>query len=605
MGAGAASLAINSDLLSSSSVDEARDSISLYTASPTAAPLYLTDLRLGSYDDSFQKYQTTGTVHGDGLGYVVAHTSRDASSELNGDEYRDESGLSYDHIGRQQTIGDLVRLTDAFGATSLSLTYAESTMNAQQIPIYFSGALPAGDGPGTHHNEEASNPLLFISTPLRGGQLTLSAARWSLSTISDMSSRLVALSPAPQVETDRTAGTDVTVSFSAVPSRNRALNASVTQTTTSTSSSSIGTLNGTPYGGPFIQSTRTTEASIAEDWHGSARIPFTITMKDRVSDQLGGSAELGISGQYIVSPTTRLRYSGTFGTKLVDLASAQASDILLDPATAQFDCANGAAVLAGPGATGTKTHGTSHDLEFSTSGQRSSFSVSAYQHNYANASIGSVPFVATSLPTAYFPAGYLSAVQHEYNVAGGCSGTLPLNQIFLDEAFTGANLVYRGANASAHIALSRAWTADVSLGVERARITGGDPRLVATPFFPGSFIPGVPDYKANIVIGWQQPQGRVSAVVSATLTGPHNPRQLPAYTMVNAAIQRTISPSSSVALLVSNLFNTLTDPFISTRFAVPLTDSNGRVIPTFAAPLLPRRIEAKYTVRFGKDELLH
>ena len=602
IGAGAASLAVNTDLLSTASIDEANDAIALFSASPTATPHYVSELRLGNYQDTFQRYQGSGTVHGDGLGYVFVHTSRGSASALNGLTYHDESGLDYEHHGVRHTTGDLVRLTDAVGATSISLTTSISTTSAQLIPAFSSGELPAGPGPGTHQDQLASNPVVFVSAPLRGGQLSLSASRWSLLTWSDDSSRLLGLVPAPLTGFDRTAGTDVTLSFAAAPSRNRTVNASYTSATSSLAGFSRALVGGLPFDGAYTLGLRTTEATIGENWHGNSRVPFGLTLKERSSDRLGGAFEVGASAQYVASPAFRIRYSGLMGTKLVDLASPQNAGLLADPASAEYDCANGVAFLTGPGATAVRSRAANHDLSVTVNRGRSAFTLAAYAHDYGNASVGAIPFVAASLPEGYFPSGYLSTLERQYARASGCAGALSPERIFVQQAVSGANVTYRGISANAHVPVGRAWTMDVDAGVERARITAGDPVLRATPYFPGAALPGVPAYKGNVVLTWQ-PDERVAALLSTTVAGPHNARQLPPYAVVNAALERRLSPSSSVAILATNLFDTLTDPFVSTRLAVPLADGYGRTIPTFASPLLPRRIELRYSVQLASGGL--
>ncbi|HTD35037.1 MAG TPA: hypothetical protein VK665_15335 [Candidatus Elarobacter sp.] len=596
IGAGAASLAISTDLLSSASVDEANDAIALFSASPTATPHYSSEFRLGNYQDTFQRYQASGTVHGDGLGYVFVHTSRGSASALNGLTYLDESGLDYEHHGLRHTTGNLVRLTDAVGATSVSLTSSVSNTSAQLIPAFSSGEMPSGPGPGTHQDQTASNPVVFVSAPLRAGQLSLSASRWSLLTWSDDASRLVALAPAPQTAFDRTAGTDLTISFAAAPTRNRTVNAGFTRTTSSLSGVSRAVVAGAAFDGAYALGMRTTETAIGETWRGDPRMPFDVTLKQRSSDRLGGAFEVDASAQYVASPSLRFRYSGAAGTKLVDLGSPQNAGVLADPASAEYDCANGAAFVTGPGATGVRSHAANHDLSMTLTRGAAKLTLAAYAHDYRNASIGAIPFVAASLPTGYFPNGYLGAVEQQYALASGCAGTLSTQRIFVQQAVIGANVAYRGVGANAHLPLGRAWSVDVDAGVERARITGADPLLRATPYYPGAPLPGVPSYKGNVVVTWQ-PAQRVSALLSAAVSGPHNARQLPAYAVVNAALEREISPSSRIALLATNIFDTLTDPFVSTRLAVPLSDGFGRRIPTFASPLLPRRLELRYSVQ--------
>src|SRR5665213_2753281 len=118
---------------------------------------------------------------------------------------------------------------------------------------------------------------------------------------------------------------------------------SLSRETSSTSGTSFGTVAGIQFGAPFTLKDRRLAASLGEDWHGSLRLPFALSVKGEKSDALGGAIELDANAQFIMSPHARIRYSGTFGSKLIDLASSQTSNVLSDPAAAQYDCAERAA----------------------------------------------------------------------------------------------------------------------------------------------------------------------------------------------------------------------------------------------------------------------
>jgi len=84
--------------------------------------------------------------------------------------------------------------------------------------------------------------------------------------------------------------------------------------------------------------------------------------------------------------------------------------------------------------------------------------------------------------------------------------------------------------------------------------------------------------------------------------GENGIRNLPAYSVYNAALEYRPSASVKLTLLATNIANTYSGDFVSSRFSVPLATSHGPMLPTLAAPLTGARLffNANFKISHGE-----
>ncbi|MGC8484961.1 MAG: TonB-dependent receptor plug domain-containing protein [Candidatus Baltobacteraceae bacterium] len=567
---------IDSDLLNQAQVDAQNDLLAYSFLSPSMHPLYHASAQQGAYGLSVIKgsfQDTVGTV-----GLAVAHATRSADSALNGQIYVDQSGYAYPHFGAIHIIGNYADLTLPLGSWDASLSDAVATSRKLPLSNIRTGSIATGYGPGEVLTSSSNNPVLSANGLLSNYAISVSVAAWGLHENDDYLTRTVGRVPSPFVSTNVTQGTDIYLAASSATQR--------THTTLSfdaTESSYRFSALGLPPNTVSVP-----KSTITLSQNGS--------MGAHLLDHLGLSAE--IAGRR-VSPAIdfAIRWPNEHGTqaylvanggrRYLDATSLGGTVGLSDPASATFDCANGAISTTGVGASTAAPSEYGLSAGYARQFRRLWLNLSGYDERIFGAIITDAPVAASAMPAGSLPPGFVGELQSAYGSIGGCAGPAPSpTSIFFSENVANVTAEYRGVSLDSQIELANNLSLEMRYGLTQAQILAIPSLLLSprSPYVRGAQIPNVPLNEFGITADWH-PSHYVELLANADVTSRNNFNNLPTYTRIDGGLLLYLSRVASLSVVGSNITNQFVGYFVSPQYSVPLPAQEGIGFPTLADPL--------------------
>jgi hypothetical protein len=597
-GAGAG-LSINTDLLAGISVNQDLDTVDFNYLAPTLAPRFSATLEEGGFGTSLVKSSvqtTTGIV-----GIAAAHAVRGANSVLNGETYLDASGLSYRHVGAAVSVGNYAKVAVPVGNWNASVAMADSRAVSNPIPTYYDGALPAGDGPGSASTTHALNVVSTMNGLLGTTALSVGFSSFDLETRDDQSKRFVDLLPSPIVRTGSVRGTDLTIGAQRSVSPRTDLRATFTHTdSTIEGSSAVGNL-------------AVTEGSIEQN-----TTTATLRSETRVNSVLKAYAEASLQKSVVTSWSPNVtagftaskpngtRYSGflSVGRRHIDASQSRDEQGFLEASGATYDCANRIATIPAPGDSSADASYTRANLSYAREGNDGYISIAGYYDLLRSAMLTNALVPLSAEPPGYLPVGYTESLLAGFQAFGRCAHEpTASDRLYVIQDVSGASSRTLGLSLAGSRTFSRRLVASFGAFVSSARLVGGDARLAAptSPYRIGRQLPGRPFLKGNVALDYAAPSRLPEVLVDAEYLGVNNARNLPPNVTINIGLEKVFSPTLTVNLIATNLFNQYAGAFVTGRNAVVLSTASG-TFPTLAAPFPPAAVHLTATFTLDRQK---
>jgi len=593
--------AIDPDLFSSASVDftptaaALGGTVNFRTLEPTLTPKSALTTTLDSNGGSSSVLSQQGTYGG--VGIALVHAVRGTVDPLDGDLFRDTSGLSYAHRGARLSNGNVMKLRAHLGAEqTLTGTFLASNRYDDVLCTIDTGPLPCGYGPGNAHYGHFSLASLNDTAlfGLVGIQLSLYAA--DDRNDDDLAHRVVGgiASPYGTETRSQTQGAALTADL---PSRGRhtfTLTATTSRQriTSGALAPSAAAFVSAPVAGAFSALTLTDAVRSNTRLRVSSRLGY--------SDATGAGAALLAGAGVSWNPTSRDAFTAS-----LDLGGAGApplqSATLTDPAGLRFNCAAGVGFAAGPGDRAGKQSSLTARMAYTHESLLSGFQVTLY-HQVQHGTLVDALVAAPALSAGYFPAGYFAQAQQVFQSLGGCGSSAAFGpqNLYVQVPIGGSTRVYEGMQLSLLRPIVPHLLGLLSYGTTVAKTIVADPRLLIgrSPTISGSQLPGVPLHRALLALDYRSSLLPLEALMDMQYVSSNNASNLPAYLTMDAGLALSWH-GTTVTLLAQNLFNANAGAFASPAGAVPLATTKGPPLPTIAFPLAPRTYSVSITMRTG------
>lgn len=536
------------------------------------------------------------------LGVAFVHSIRGSNNLLDGQRYLDASGFDYVHSGADQTGGDLLKLRAPIGqAQSLSAMFLSSDGYNDALCTVFTGPVPCGLGPGNSNYRHMT--LESLSDTALIGLTSVQVSAYGSQTRFDRNllSRFVNSVPLPYGS--ETEGTRRGLTLNAqLPSRERHT-ISLQATTSSSANQSTALVPSSSVFANGQASSAYTSLSVAD----SIRSNDTLNFGDHIglAKSNGGAASLiaGVSGQW--SPNSHDALSGS-----VDLGNNASGPnrfgILSDPASLQFNCADGFGYGNGPGDSPSSQSSVSERVtwqhRFSSLGQLSGSLYNQVQNDtLLNALVN-----GSALPSGYFPAGYFQTAQQIFQSSGGCGKQTALfgpANLYLTVPVSGVKMVYQGISLNGAFKVSRDLAAEPFYDVQVVKPFSDDPRLsnAFSPVISGSQLAGVPLHQAGMTMDYRAPHSAVELLADARYVSGGNRSNLPGYVTADAGASIDFTHGTLTAS-ASNIFNKFGYQFASSSYSVGIPTVDAGTLATIARPLSPRQYTLTYSVKIGAPQ---
>lgn len=594
LGSNAGVLAVSTDLLSQAAVDEANDSINFSTLSPSMRPTYGLDLASGGYGSSMVKMTSQATAGA--VGFALGHSVRGAESALNGDTYADASGLTYRHIGTRLATSNYGKVAFAAGQWNFAFGDMAASVLTHPIATYFTGAVPAGLGPGETVQASTANPLAVATGPLGDAFVSLSVSEHRYSSRDDAASRLIFGVTAPQIVTDNARGYGFDLSIQEALSDKRSAVVSVQSDTTTLTSSLIASVGRIS----TAQSSHSGELDLSYTLQSNRRLHYETKLQEQ-SDSSGPVALWNADVEWEPTSTDLYRVSARAGRRpFYSQSFVQARGFA--PATdATYDCAHGIIAVSTPG--DDSAIPSIRGLEATWSHTIRGFSLSGTVYNeYQRGLLMTDASVPMSVDTISAPTGYLSALMAGYASIGGCGsieGRVP--QVYFIHNVAGESAHYSGIDLNASTTPLKNVTLEAEYATTSSTLIALDPRLrlASSPYVPGTQTPNVPLHAATLTADWAV--GAFEFLANMQYVSANNVRNLPSYGVVSLAASRSAGPNVRITVLATNIKSAYAGAFVSPRYAVPLATQSGPPLQTLAAPLTGARLFVTAAYRFAKQ----
>ena len=307
----------------------------------------------------------------------------------------------------------------------------------------------------------------------------------------------------------------------------------------------------------------------------------------------------GGNGSSLFSQTVwSTRNAGRFAFALAAGAGdPQASniDFTTDPSLLQYSCRAHAAFGATAGDAPGNPAQRSARAAWSGDFPNGAVTLTAFTQSVRNAT---VPALANASALGWLPAGYVAAATAAYAdplVCGDAPGAGRTPAVYLSTFVSGASEQFNGLRLDSDLHLRRL-RAHVFADALEATAASADPRLTsATSLTPsGTQILGVPRLSGGVDLAYQWPG--VRGLVSVTASAANNARNLPAYALLTAGIEKPFAGGVASAY-VTNVFNTYSGLFATTALGLPLRSGGGIAVPFAGIPFAPRELHV--AIRFG------
>jgi len=492
LGANAAVLALNTDLLSQASIDEQQDSFAFISLQPTQDPTFTAVGMAGGYGASF--WRSTSQFTSGRIGVAAAFSERTSSSALSNQTYADLSGSTYLHVGERHTLGQYAKVTVPL-SESWRFALADSVSQSLTLPIpaYFDASVPAGIGPGERVRAHTTNPILNAVGPVGSILASISASAHSLQFSDDQTNRTIFGSRFPQVIRNKATGYGLGITLSKPLTEKHSL-ALTYEADSSVIDSSITATPNASFG--------TTSALFSLDdryWMGSESQLSTTIEASRVS---------GLSGYAFTSRFSRRRGNFSYfaslhtATKPVVSQGFEQTRGFQSPEDASYNCSDKTISVFAPGDSGSVARIAEADAGTNFSWRTGRASASAYYESQRNLLVtnANIPYQADTLQT---PPAYIDSLRSGYSALGGCADTGP-PAIFLVHNIAGENARYRGVSLFTTQSITRALLFEGEFDVTSSVLTNVDRRLDGSdaPYIAGSQLPNVPLHFASATLDW-------------------------------------------------------------------------------------------------------
>lgn len=593
----AALRALDSDLLQTAAVSDAKESVDFTTLGPSPYPIY--DAR--EMLNGFAGREFMATLQGTSgkVGVAGAMSMHGQESSLSGATYADTSGLAYRHTGGYRNVAGDAKLYAPLGE-NLSV-HAEGMLRSSHtrpIPTFFSGALPQGFGPGII--DEFGSSIFTLSADGYAGQWSLHGTDLNLreSDTENALSRIVNGVPFPGLT--RSPGGTSALSFSAVrPLRGGAL-LNLNFGSSHTRAQLL------QFAGSFYGSVPQSTADFHSNyfsvninrstgpWSLSMDVDFAHEIRPISQNVLRQELDItrnGRSGQQIF---------GTFawGSKLGPPLNVTGFDT---PAAAQYDCANDAVIAGVPNDQPAAPHQLGATLGVSQSGGRSSISVEGYFHAYRGMTLTQAVVAGQSLPQSFFPPGYLQQLQQGFSAYGGCPPLAALPTVYVTQDVAGLGVNYAGIDIVGGHRFGSRLSTQLSLGYHRATLISGDARVQSalSPYIVGHQVPLVAPLQASFTADYRI-GNRSELLANVTAFSNNNDHNLHSYAKVTIGGVQQLSAVTSLTFIATNVSHAFVGNFSTPALAFPFVSATGRVLPTIGSPLQQPDIYAALRFRIER-----
>lgn len=570
--------------------------VNYQTLRPTLLPQTRMSASLGNYDD-FASGLSYSASHKK-LGIAVQATDAGMSSYINGDTFEDQSGLSYAHHGALNRLGEaLYARYQPSLRSSISLSGISANQTNSPICSYLLTNSACGNGPG-EVNRQSYQAIIGEGSIMMGNvQLASTLTTTDSSTSDDYATRLVLAHPAPLTTNNLMKYSSATlVGFLTLG--HHSLRASYVASSSSGSLAELVGRNEVTNGGSQVNQ----EELISDSLRFSQRLSLSIEFDH--SSAFGGTLPRS-GGSSLTSNLTwhpnnadTLGFSVARGTAAPQIAPIQ---VLSDPSTAQFDCANQTSLVRAP--SDVSTTSTSWQL---TGGWSHSWARATVQLSYG-AQVGSglgrsllLPFSAEP-GLAADPAGYVNALSQYWGQPAACAGTpFDPGRIYVQQYISGIGQTTRYFHVQTHVNASRSLIIVANASLNSVQLSNLGSRFLA----PGNVyrnsvqLFNVAPYSAGVTFDGIY-RHQYEWLINAQLVGQNNGNNLPAYTTLNAGLVDRL-PFGELSFVCTNLLDR--DAFRFTRYQGinPIALVGGGTLAFPTSPIAPRSFSLSFKPRLGK-----
>lgn len=568
--------------------------INYQTLRPTKQWTYDALGTMGNYGAGTYSFAVSGALSSR-LEVAFQHAFDARDSFLSGLRYADQSGIAYEHLGSNQSRGDLLRLNYTFDKRT-SAAFSGMLTNASYAHICsdFTTLLPCGYG----------------SIPMTVNRNGFASIRLN-SLVGNVQTNLSFGVPFGEFETGQGVRVVGGVAMTPYSSHNTyngfnfGFDGSLTARRHTDSldayesafrGTSTQTYNGVP--------SQVDQPIARTSWFGfsdhvKSNDKLALTHSVSLDSGTGAGTALVLSETADWQPAKADVYEAS-----VEAGSAQpvyeGRLALEDPLSADFDCANQSAYVDGSSDPARKQSYLNYTFSWQHSFRGGNVKVSAYRENDGGQPVrASVPIAAE--PPGTFPNGlaaYLAGLAGAWSLPTVC-GSIPFNagHVYMTQSLSGLDEINRGFDISARVPLGRNLFALPTYTVGSTFLTTIDPRLQ----FPGSYygiglqLPHKPLRKAGLTIDSILPRRHLELLLNAEFTSINNAGNLPAFTTYNAGL--VFRPEvGTITLTESNMFGT--DAGLFTRYdrVYPMPVVGGGSFAFSSTPLPPRQWTITYRI---------
>jgi TonB-dependent Receptor Plug Domain/Carboxypeptidase regulatory-like domain len=578
-------------------------SVNFSTLQPTLSWISQLQASVGSHGRYNYSVAETGSVGK--LGIAVQTVNRLYPSLVDGDLYKDASGLDYVHDGDSSISGNLLSARYEFGdSNTLSGMFMSSTRDTHVVCLRYNGdpltTLPCGYGPNNSDNTNLQLYSLSDNALIGATQLQASVYSLDATMLSNQLARYVNGAPSPTGFSSQTRSSGYVVNAT-LPAQQRhtislqAYGTSSRFATTPLVPQAVSFYNG-------IQTTQYSALQATDTIHSNDKLTLAGSAGFSTATGTTGISELA-SAAATWRPTLRDTYSGSFS--LGGAAATQGRlQILSDPASLRFDCAGKVAYGNAPGQQPQNSSSSSLRLSYTHQLSGGNLSLTLYRQVQSGVLL---PVYVNGLvlnQLGQLPPGYITQAAQLYNSPAGCNtpaGTpFTAQQLYFMTPIGGVRRLYQGAELTGNFTLG-------NLVVQAYyNLTGAqadsNSYLFANPWsitISGQQLPNVPLVKSGIVLDYKAPHSIFEWLADAQHVGTNNPNNLPPYTTYDAGVTAQLT-RGSLTFAASNITNTYSGIFASPANAVPFTTAGGFEIANIARPLAPRTYSVTYSVKMGE-----
>jgi hypothetical protein len=562
---------LDPDLAEGAEVDQQRELVNLLFLRPSISPTYSAAVTEGGF--GFDATRITGQGSVGGLGVAGALVSRFTDSALNGTTFEDTTDRDYEHQGYSRVSGGYLDLSHEIASTwTANLQYMQNRDFMVPIPAFVDGSLPFGLGPGSFSRGSFSSLSISLSGTVGNSLVTTS---YSKGTTSGDSFSVLGYSGANSITSQSNQlhlGGVFTGSIQWLGKHNTTLRFESSHDLDTFTSSYAGAT-----GGPSLSSNGLTTILLSRD--GS------IGKSSSYVASIGASKSTGNPTRPQASLDATLGAVNFRFNEQVRPSGGLFASSFSDPRSALFDCGHAVIEAYGPNDPAADATQTTYSAEASHRFGPVDVDSTVYSEDFRNVTLSDAAVAVSSEPAGLVPSGYVESLLAAYSSVGNCATPNP--SIYIDQDINGADVRYSGIDTAAMFRFGPRVQVKAFVDEQDAILRGNPGRLESplSPYIVGSQLPGVPWSRFGVTTGWELPNGQATLLLDAIHVSRNNPRNLPAYTLVNLGMERRVSGSILLDIVAGNVTHQYADTLSSTRFAVPVPTAGGRPLFANAHPL--------------------